>query len=90
VKWARRWPYVTVGWLWFLGTAVPVIGIVQVGIQAMADRYTYVPMIGLYLAVVWVVCELLFPKMKSALPILAVVALAGCFVLTRAGGSLTQ
>jgi len=47
----KRRPWVTVGWLWFLGTLVPVIGIVQVGSQARADRYTYLPMIGLSLAV---------------------------------------
>ncbi len=45
--------YVTVGWLWFLGTLVPVIGIVQVGGQAMADRYTYLPTIGLFLIAAW-------------------------------------
>src|SRR5439155_22228421 len=40
---ARRHPYLTVGWLWYIGTLVPVIGLVQVGSQSMADRYTYVP-----------------------------------------------
>ena len=45
-KW--RHPYLPVGWLWYLGTLVPVIGLVQVGGQAMADRYTYVPSIGLF------------------------------------------
>jgi Flp pilus assembly protein TadD len=50
---ARRYRYVLVGWLWYLGTLVPVIGLVQVGEQAMADRYTYVPLIGLFIAVVW-------------------------------------
>jgi tetratricopeptide (TPR) repeat protein len=49
----RRWPWVTVGWLWFLGTLVPVIGLVQVGGQALADRYTYLPGIGLALLVAW-------------------------------------
>src|SRR6185436_15024218 len=47
----RRQPYLAVGWLWFLGMLVPVIGFVQVGRQAMADRYTYLPSIGLFLAV---------------------------------------
>ena len=51
---ARRAPYLVVGWLWFAGTLVPVIGLVQVGSQAMADRYTYVPLVGLFVAVVWV------------------------------------
>lgn len=50
---ARRAPWFLVGWLWFLGTLVPVIGIVQVGRQAMADRYTYIPSIGLSLAICW-------------------------------------
>lgn len=49
----RRHPYVLVGWLWYLGTLVPVIGLVQVGAQGMADRYTYVPLIGIFVAVVW-------------------------------------
>ncbi len=50
---ARRKPYMTVGWFWYLGTLVPVIGLVQVGAQAMADRYTYVPLIGTFLMLVW-------------------------------------
>ncbi len=50
---ARRWPWLLVGWLWFLGTLVPVIGLVQVGDQARADRYTYVPHLGLLVALVW-------------------------------------
>lgn len=50
---AREVPWLLVGWLWFLGTLVPVIGLVQVGRQAMADRYTYIPSIGLFLAVCW-------------------------------------
>ena len=50
---ARRAPYLAVGWLWYLGTLAPVIGVLQVGMQGMADRYTYLPSIGLYLAAVW-------------------------------------
>jgi len=49
----RRLPYLLVGWLWFLGTLVPVIGLVQVGSQAFADRYTYIPSIGLFVAGIW-------------------------------------
>jgi Flp pilus assembly protein TadD len=52
-KAGRRYPYLTVGWLWYLGTLVPVIGLVQVGAQAMADRYTYVPLIGLFIIIAW-------------------------------------
>jgi tetratricopeptide (TPR) repeat protein len=54
----RRTPYSLVGWLWFLGTLVPVIGLVQVGEQAMADRYTYLPSLGVLVLGVWSVCEL--------------------------------
>src|SRR5262249_26980051 len=50
---ATRFPYLAVGWFWYLGTLVPVIGLVQVGLQSMADRYTYVPLIGLFLLVAW-------------------------------------
>jgi len=49
----RRFPYLFVGWFWYLGTLVPVIGIVQVGMQSMADRYTYVPSIGIFVMGVW-------------------------------------
>jgi tetratricopeptide (TPR) repeat protein len=55
---ARRFPYLPVGWLWYLGTLVPVIGVIQVGIAAHADRYTYVPLIGIFIAVVWGAGEL--------------------------------
>src|SRR5690606_36167097 len=53
----RKRPWIFVGWFWFIGTAIPVIGIVQVGIQSMADRYTYIPMIGGYIVLTWAVCE---------------------------------
>jgi len=53
----HRRPYLAVGWLWYLGTLVPVIGLVQVGMQALADRYTYVPLIGIFIAVAWGVPE---------------------------------
>jgi tetratricopeptide (TPR) repeat protein len=50
---ARRKPYLLVGWLWFLGTLVPVLGLVQVGNHAMADRFTYMPLVGLFVLLVW-------------------------------------
>ena len=50
-------PYLVTGWLWYLGTLVPVIGIVQVGDQAMADRYAYVPLIGIFVMVVWGIAD---------------------------------
>ena len=54
----RRYPYVTVGWLWFLITLAPVIGLVQVGGQSMADRYSYLPVTGLFIVVAWGVPDL--------------------------------
>lgn len=54
---APRCPYLAVGWLWFLGTLVPVIGLVQVGEQVMADRYAYIPFIGLFVAAVWGIAD---------------------------------
>jgi len=55
---SRRWRYLPVGWLWYLGMLVPVIGLVQVGQQSMADRYTYLPLIGIFLIAVWGVADL--------------------------------
>ena len=49
----RKCPYLPVGWLWYLGMLLPVIGLVQVGLQAKADRYTYLTQIGLYMAIAW-------------------------------------
>jgi tetratricopeptide (TPR) repeat protein len=62
----RRRPYLAVGWLWFLGGLVPVIGVVQVGIQSMADRYTYVPLIGIFIMVVWGLAEFATPSSSSS------------------------
>ena len=54
LQWRRR-PFLAIGWAWFLVTLVPVSGLVQVGIQSMADRYTYLPLVGIFLSVVWAV-----------------------------------
>ena len=59
IKLIRKVPYFPVGWFWYLGTLVPVIGIVQVGGQAMADRYTYIPLVGIFIIVAWGVPELI-------------------------------
>jgi len=56
---AKKSPYLATGWLWYAGTLVPVIGIVQAGVQAMADRYTYISLIGLFIMVAWGLPELL-------------------------------
>jgi tetratricopeptide (TPR) repeat protein len=80
-----RYPYILVGWLWFLGTLIPVIGIVQVGSQAMADRYAYLPLIGVFLIVAWGGKELAaFLKLPRAVPLwVAILTLATLGFLTR-------
>jgi tetratricopeptide (TPR) repeat protein len=84
VYYVRRHKYLFVGWLWYLGTLVPVIGIVQVGSQAMADRYTYVPLIGIFIIITFGVTELFKEKpfRKIILGILAGVSLSACAVIT--------
>jgi tetratricopeptide (TPR) repeat protein len=79
----RRWPYLAVGWLWYLGTLVPVIGLVQLMEHASADRYSYLPSIGLYLMLTWGVAD----GMRVCLPrlapfVAAVVVLGTCVVLS--------
>src|SRR6185436_17116016 len=76
---ARRAPYVTVGWSWYLVTLLPVIGIVQVGTQAMADRYMYVPAIGLFLAAAWGAAAL--ASSRKAARMLAAATVAALLVL---------
>ena len=56
---ARRHPYLAIGWFWYLGTLVPVIGLIQIGAQARADRYTYIPLIGISIMIAWGVAELI-------------------------------
>lgn len=65
VIWQRHRRYLTVGWLWYLGTLVPVIGLVQAGDQSMADRFTYIPLIGLFIMIAWGVPDLLPEKVKG-------------------------
>ena len=87
VIWAgRRHPYLPVGWFWFLGTLVPVIGLVQVGSQAMADRYTYVPLIGLFIILAWGIPDLL-PRgrwREGVLPAAAAMLILACAIGARA------
>ena len=68
--WVRRWrpPYLLMGWLWFVGMLVPVIGLVQVGAQAMADRYTYLPSLGVLILTVWGAYELMQGKAEIRNP----------------------
>jgi hypothetical protein len=89
----RRRPWLAVGWFWYLGTMVPVIGLVQVGDQAMADRYTYIPMIGPVISLVWLLAELslnqdVFQRIpytirKPLLGVLAIGSLTACVLLTH-------
>ncbi len=53
----KKQPYLAVGWFWFIGTLIPVIGIIQVGSQSMADRYTYIPLVGIFICTLWLVTE---------------------------------
>jgi Tfp pilus assembly protein PilF len=81
---ARRSPYVIAGWLWYLGTLVPVIGLVQVGQQARADRYTYVPLIGLFIIVSWGIPALVkkWRHGRKVLAACATVVLSCFFIVT--------
>jgi Flp pilus assembly protein TadD len=80
-----RRPYLAVGWFWYLGTLVPVIGLVQVGHQAMADRYTYIPLIGVFVAVAWGANDLLatWPGRRATLATVAAVIVIGCVAVTQ-------
>jgi tetratricopeptide (TPR) repeat protein len=80
---ARRQPWWLVGWLWYLGMLLPVLGLVQVGLQARADRYTYLPQIGLALALAWGACQLVGPSLRAQRA-LAGLALACLFALALA------
>jgi tetratricopeptide (TPR) repeat protein len=76
-----RRPYLAVGWLWYLGMLIPVIGLIQVGVQAYADRYTYIPVMGLVVAMVWGAGDLVAGRRSTRIPAavaagLALVALA--------------
>ena len=81
---ARTQPYLFTGWFWYLGTLVPVIGIVQVGMQAMADRYTYIPLLGIFIAVVWSIAELSrhWQHQRTAFAVITALTLAACAVVT--------
>ena len=82
---ARKFPFVATGWFWFLGMLIPVIGLVQVGAQGMADRYTYIPLVGLFIIAVWggaeAVWRLRLPQTASVAVIACI--LGACAVTTR-------
>ena len=82
---AKRAPYVAVGWLWYLGALVPVIGLVQVGVQASADRYTYVPLVGIFIVIAWGLSDLCVGSRvaRHALAAAAAACLVALLLATR-------
>jgi tetratricopeptide (TPR) repeat protein len=82
----RRAPYLATGWLWYLGTLVPVIGFVHVGGQARADRYTYLPLLGVTVAVAWLAADR-WPRRRAARGVLAALAMAWIAALGLAAAS---
>ncbi len=80
---SRKRPYLGVGWLWYLGTLVPVLGLVQLGLQSRADRYSYLPLQGLAIMLAWGVTDLVPAQRRRLLAGLGVAALAALAVVTR-------
>jgi len=85
----KRYPYLFVGWFWFLGTLLPVIGIIQVGMQAMADRYTYIPLTGLFIMTAWGM-KSIAGKHAWGRPLFSAIAIALIPVLVILTGSQAQ
>jgi len=83
----RPFPYLAVGWLWYLGTLLPVIGLIQIGNHAMADRYTYIPLIGLFIMICWGVADVL---RRRQIPMFYISALAVGLLLCLATASWHQ
>jgi tetratricopeptide (TPR) repeat protein len=81
---AKRFPYLVVGWFWYLGILVPAIGLVQAGVQSMADRYTYLPGIGLFIIIAWGLNDVLnsHPQKIKIAAVAGSLALAGCLAVT--------
>lgn len=87
IRSAQRFPYFIVGWFWYLGTLFPVIGIFQAGAQAMADRFTYIPVIGLFIITAWGIPEII-KKWRYRKVVLLI--LSGLLILTSATASWKQ
>jgi tetratricopeptide (TPR) repeat protein len=81
IRFRRKFPFLITGWLWYLGMLVPTIGLVQVGMQSMADRYTYLPLIGVFILLVWGAVEL-FKRWRLPTP-----AIWGLALLVLAAGT---
>jgi Flp pilus assembly protein TadD len=88
IAWRERQtrPYIAVGWLWFAGTLVPAIGLVQVGLQSIADRYTYIPSIGLFLIAAWALVDVSarWPGVSQVIPVASAVIVLGLAASARA------
>jgi tetratricopeptide (TPR) repeat protein len=82
---AKQKPYFVIGWFYFLGTLVPTIGLVQVGSQSMADRYVYIPSIGLFIVLVWGIQDLIKsqPNQKFIATVCSTASLAVCLLLCK-------
>ncbi len=81
LKLARRFPYLPVGWFWYVGTLIPVIGLIQIGSHAMADRYAYIPLIGLFIMISWGVADVVerwvaLARLLSVVAIMIIIILA--------------
>jgi tetratricopeptide (TPR) repeat protein len=81
-RWRRESPWFLSGWLWYLGTLVPAIGLVQVGAQAHADRYTYIPLIGISIMLAWSAADIVrrWPGVKPIVSVVAVMSCCSCVV----------
>ena len=93
--WARNKPYIFVGWCWFFGTLLPVIGLVRVGAQSVADRFTYMPLIGVFMALVWGIGDAVADRRwsrgwKTVEGVVAVLILLACAERTRSQLSYWQ
>jgi tetratricopeptide (TPR) repeat protein len=89
LRYAKRFPYLATGWFWYLGTLVPMSGIVKAGIQWIADRYTYISYVGLFIAIVWGVLEIIQRRPQLARPLaavaIAIIAAFGVATFVQAG-----
>lgn len=90
---ARRFPYLAVGWLWYLGVLVPVIGLIQIGSAAMADRFTYIPLIGIFVVSVWGCADLLKNRkhlfLTSMVAVIAILSILSWFQVRYWHDSMT-
>ena len=82
----RRYPFMLIGWLWFVGTLVPVIGLVQAGSIALADRFTYIPSLGVLILVIWGATELTCRWRHQPV----ILSVAGCLAIVLCSGLTRQ